>query len=158
MYLELLSHIRTKEDAWQLEEEVDLLLEHLYKGAVGDFDLALKNDVRAWVSEFLTKAFASPENNKDEYLRGLKEAIGTLRELKLTLAFEPTQNSIEKIHDWVRKNVGEGIILDITFNPTIFAGAIVIFEGEYRDFSLRNKFREQFEENRDRVFEILGGK
>mgnify|MGYP001599052857 CR=1 FL=1 len=156
MYTEILSHIRTKADVWQLEDEVDLLLDHLYKGKAGDFDLALKKDVRSWLSELLVSAFTKPEIKKDDYIRGLKEAIGTLRELKLTLAFEPTQNSIEKIHDWVRKNVGENIILDITFNPTIFAGAIVIFEGEYRDLSLRNKFKEQFGQNRERIFEILG--
>lgn len=155
MYSELLSHIRTKSDVWQLEDEVDLLLDHLYKGKAGDFDLALKKDVRSWVSELLTSAFASPDSKKDDYLRGLKVAVEKLRELKLTLAFEPTQNSIEKIHDWVRKNIGEGVILDITFNPTIFAGAIVIFEGEYRDLSLRNKFKEQFEQNRDLIFSIL---
>lgn len=156
MYSEILSHIRTKSEAWQLEDEADLLLEHLYKGKAGEFDLALKKDLRAWVSELLARVFANPDIKKDEYLRGLKEAIANLRELKLTLAFEPTQNSVEKIHEWVVKNVGVGIILDITFNPTIFAGAIVIFEGEYRDLSLRNKFREQFGENRKRIFEILG--
>ena len=156
MYNEILSHIRTKSEAWQLEDEVDLLLDHLYKGKADDFDLALKNDLRAWVSEQLQSTFTNPDVKKDEYLRGLKEAIAKLRELKLTLAFEPTQNSIEKIHDWIRKNVGDGIILDVTFNPTIFAGAIVIFEGKYRDLSLRNKFREQFGENRKRIFEILG--
>jgi len=155
MYSEILSHIRTKSEAWQLEDEVDLLLDHLYKGKAGDFELALKNDLRAWVSELLLSAFANPDVKKDEYLRGLKEAIAKLRELKLTLAFEPTQNSIEKIHDWVRRNVGEGIILDVTLNPTIFAGAIVTFEGRYRDLSLRNKFREQFEQNRERIFSLL---
>jgi len=158
MYNEILSHIRTKSEAWQLEDEADLLLDHLYKGKADVFDLALKNDLRAWVSELLLRTFANPEIKKDKYLRGLKVAIAKLRELKLTLAFEPTQNSIEKIHDWVIKNVGVGIILDITFNPTIFAGAIVIFEGKYRDLSLRNKFREQFGENRERIFQILGRK
>lgn len=158
MYTEILSHIRTKSEAWQLEEEVDLLLENLYKGKVGEYELTLKNDVRVWVSDLLLSAFANPDIKKDEFLRGLKVAIAKLRELKLTLAFEPTQNSIEKIHDWVRKNVGEGIILDITFNPTIFAGAIVIFEGKYRDLSLRNKFREGFNQHREVIFNILSGK
>jgi len=155
MYTEILSHIRTKSDVWQLEGEVDLLLDKLYKADEAAFTLSLEKDVREWVSQELSREFVKGETKKDEFLRGLKVALGKLRVLNLTLAFDPTLHSIEKIHDWVRRNIGEGIILEIAVNPTLFAGAILVYKGEYRDFTFRNKFRQDFNQNREEIFKIL---
>ena len=154
MFSEILSKIRTESDAWQLEGEVDLLLENLYKADPAIFNVSLEKDVREWVSTILRREFET--TGKDAYLRGLKEALKKLRVLSITLAYDPTLSSIEKIHDWVRKNIGPGIILEISVNPTLFAGAIVVYEGKYRDLTFRKKFTDEFQENRERIFEILG--
>lgn len=135
MYSNILNRLRTKEEALRLEEEVDLLLEALYETKEGAFEEALTRSVRTWVSEEIKVSLGKNGVNKTEFLKGLKEVLTKLKSLKLTLAFEPVEDTLDKIHNWVVREIGEGIILEITFNPNILAGAIIIFEGEYRDFS-----------------------
>lgn len=155
MYNEILSKIRTGMDAWRLEQEVDLLLKNFYSSDPKKFDLTLDKNIRSWVSTELKSAFSQGGIDKDKYLEGLKTEIHELKKLKLTLAYEPTQSSLEHIHDWVKANVGTGVILEITINPTLVAGAIVAYEGEYRDLSLRKRFAQGFEKSRKRISEIL---
>lgn len=155
MYSEILANIRTKDEALQLEREVDILLERLYDARTGAFEETLERDVRAWVAQAVKTAFGKPDTNKDEYLKGLKKELEKLAELKLTLAFEPTGKTLDKIHNWVTNNVGGGVVLEITVNPTILAGAILAYKGKYGDYSLRRKFKVGFESIRERLFEIL---
>ena len=156
MYSDILSRIRTKEEALRLDQEVDMLLEKIYETKEGAFEEALTCKVRTWVSEEIRTSLAKGAVDKLHYLRELKEAISRLKTLKLTLAFEPVEDTLNKIHSWVRREVGEGIILDITFNRNILAGAIIIFGGEYRNCSFRKKFEEDLKNNKEEIMKILG--
>ena len=71
----------------------------------------------------------------------------------LGIAFEPTEEIVEKISVYVRSNFSDGCLIEINHMPEILAGAVIIYEGKYFDLSIGKIFKEEFEANKD---EILG--
>lgn len=155
MYSEILSRLRTKEEARYLEGELDLLLEKIYSTKEGEFEQALKMNVRSWVSELIRAALSKEGVDKEEFLKGLKAELAKLKVVALTIAFDPTEASIDRFHHWVRRNLGEGIVLEINVKPVILGGAIVVFQGEYRDLSLRKRFGRLLDSDREEIFKFL---
>ena len=151
MYSEILSNIRTKEDAWALEQEIDILLNKLYSAKADEFSHALEHDVRSNVALIIKSSIEKARIDRDKYLQGLKNELKKLKEIQLTLAFEPTDATLEKIFLWVRENVGKGIILDINYSKTLSGGAVIIHKGKYRDYSLKKLIRNDLDNNKQKV-------
>jgi hypothetical protein len=151
MYSEILANIRTKEDAWALEQEIDILLNKLYSVKADEFSHALEHDVRSNVALIIKSSIEKARIDRDKYLQGLKNELKKLKEIQLTLAFEPTDATLEKIFLWVRENVGKGIILDINYSKTISGGAVIIHKGKYRDYSLKKLIRNDLDNNKQKV-------
>lgn len=151
MYSEILANIRTKEDAWALEQEIDILLSKLYSTKADEFSHALEHDVRSNVALIIKSSIEKARIDRDKYLQGLKNELKKLKEIQLTLAFEPTDATLEKIFLWVRENVGKGIILDINYSKTISGGAVIIHKGKYRDYSLKKLIRNDLDNNKQKI-------
>ncbi len=155
MYSEILANIRTKEEAWALEQEIDILLDKLYSAKEGVFEAALEHEVRSKVAVLIKSSLEKAGVDKDDFLKELKVKLGKLKVIQLTLAFEPTDATLEKILLWVRKNVGEGIILDISYSRVISGGAVIIHKGKYKDYSLKNLIKNDFDKNKQKVLAFL---
>ncbi|MBU0569154.1 hypothetical protein KKB40_00040 [Patescibacteria group bacterium] len=168
MYSEILSKIKTAEDAEKMIEEIDILLNSMYfvkddtfdkqdprKVAEQSFDLILKSKIRAWTAQILINEFSKEGVNKTVFLQELKNKLESYKIFKLDIAFEPTRDFIEKIYDFVSKNISDEILLEINYVPGLIGGAVMVFNGKYRDFSLKKVFDEEFEKNRGEVLKLL---
>ena len=91
-----------------------------------------------------------------EYLIGLREQLQKFKVLKLSIAFEPREFTIDNLLAWVLKNLGFGIVLDIKTDKTILAGTIIEFEGKYKDLSLKKKLEEVFASKREEIIKTIG--
>lgn len=154
IYSDILSNIKTSENSRELLSEIDLLLEGLFKTQDG-FEAKL-NSISAINSEKLRIAFIKNNisSNKEmikEYLNLLKVELQKLKTLKLSLAFDASEHTIDNLFVWVIQNLGSGIILDIKKDKTILAGAIIEYEGKYEDLSLRKRLEEVFVTKRDQI-------
>ena len=78
----------------------------------------------------------------------MKDLIKKFKVIKLTLAFDPTGKTIENIHEFVSENLGIGYILDIEVDENVLAGAAIMFNGKYKDFTLRKTLEEAFANNK----------
>lgn len=154
MYSEILLKVKTEEEREALIEEINGLKASLYQNG-SFFDDTLRTKVRDWVSQIIKNATAQKEIDKEKYLQGLIEELSKLKSAKLVLAFEPTEAAIQRYHEFISKEVGEGVALDISCLPGILGGAIIIFEGKYRDFSLRRVFEEEFRQSRELILKTL---
>jgi len=86
-------------------------------------------------------------NDKDafsSFLETLKGLIKKFKVVKLVLAFDPAEKTITRIHNFVKEIIGIGYILDIEVSRNVLGGAIVEFDGKYKDFSLRKKIEDTF--------------
>lgn len=149
-YPKIIGRIKTKDEADTLADELDLLLESVYESSGKAFGESLKDKVRAWVASAINDEIGQGARN-DELLNNLKEELDNLETIKLNLAFDPTSESIEKIHNWVLTNLGPGIIMELTQNTSVLAGAVIIHKGEYRDYTLRKLVTDDIEKNSTKI-------
>lgn len=162
IYSDILRHVKTVDQARGLSSEIDVLLDSLFKTDNKAFEKAL-NSISAIDAEVLKSAFGGLKNNISpnnlstikEYLTQLKEEIQKLKILKLSLAFDPSEDTIGNLFTWVWENLGERHILDIQKDQTILGGAIIEFEGKYKDLSLKKKLDEVFATKREEITEII---
>ncbi len=155
MYKEILKNIRTARDVLRAKEEIDLLLDSLYKSDTEAYDTTLKKHVRQWFSELVQNQINKNKVDKEKFLKGLGKKLDEMRRVKLTIAYEPTQNMVDGISDWIKERVGEDVVVEFSYNPGVLAGAVVVYKGEYRDFSLRKKLDLYFETNHTNILQNL---
>jgi len=141
----LLKTVFTRDDWLRLRREVDRLEESLYKTGDEGYETVLENDVRKELAEIITSQNISKDIVHDR-LREIREALGGVHAVKITLAAEPPRSLVKEIWTWVGKHAGEEIILEIKINPGIIGGALIAWNGRYADFSLREKWEKDWAE------------
>lgn len=73
----------------------------------------------------------------------LESQLNKLPILNIYLTFEPDQSTISSIGARSRKLFGSTLLLDIKFDPSLIAGAALVWKGIYKDYSLRAKIEEK---------------
>lgn len=138
MYSDILKFVRTMDDKEALQDEILKLRDALYITHEGAVEEVLDKNVRLSVGEIL-KSHLSDGASKEEYLKGLYEAINNIKILEITLAIELTSKILKIIESWIEQNISEDIILDIKIDPSLVAGAQIAFDGKFEDFSYGKK-------------------
>ncbi len=136
IYSDILRQIRTKSDADELLAELDGLSESIYKTDPAALEATLST-FRSSHAAFIRAALAGGID-KLTLIKELGAQVAALKPVSLALAFEPTEEFAERLHEWLIQNVGEGVVLDFEVKPEIIAGAIISYNGRYLDFSLSN--------------------
>jgi F0F1-type ATP synthase delta subunit len=155
MYSEILRRLRTKEEVNELKDEINLLIRSLYETKDGNLADTLKYQIRSWVAVHVIDAFSKEGLDREKYLRDLLLLLDSFEQVELVIAFEPTEEHLDVFNAWVKENIGENVLLKLTFNPEILGGAIVISKGEYRDLSLKRVFETELESNRKKIMAML---
>lgn len=93
---------------------------------------------------FLEEIAGRKSGSEKEEVSKLEKELRVLPEIKLDIAFFPKDNFLNRISQWLQEEFGQRIILDITVNPKIVAGAIIEYQGIWRDFSLAKKIDQLF--------------
>lgn len=75
--------------------------------------------------------------------------------VSIVIAIPPTEKINEEISSFVRSEFGEDVVFEISVKPEILGGAILIFEGYYRDYSLATKLDEAFETKREEISRVM---
>ena len=152
----LLSKIRTTGERDKLETELDVLLSNLFEHKGQGFEIALRTQVRSWVAAEIQNGLPDSVDAIQGYLTSWQDKLSKLKTLKLKIAFEPTDSSIDKFLDFTRKNIANDVILNIEVDPAIYGGAEITYEGQYRDYSLKRLFNEEYRAQEEELKKILG--
>ncbi len=86
---------------------------------------------------------------------GTESALAGLALLRLEIAFEPTESTIQRLYGWVQKEIGEGIILDLEVREEIRGGARLTFGGRYKEKTLAGLISMSLENKRVDIAKIL---
>ena len=130
MYSDVYELVLTTGDRELLMREIDILVNNLYKTE------ALASEVRSEAANVLG-------GYKDQ-LWVVREVVKKMREIKLEVARELPQKAVEEISRWVRKYLGEDVVMEFKLKPELIGGATVYWEGRYGDFSLKKKLESYF--------------
>jgi F0F1-type ATP synthase delta subunit len=139
-----------KEDLISILEEISQLEQLVFKSRALLSEKSKKLEDEN-LYQFFLKLEERGEINLDQkkqfdFLEKLKDWLKKLPILKLEIAFLPSEKTIEKISQWLKKEVGKKIILDVYFNPKIVGGAILEYEGKFANFSLAKEIDKIFYE------------
>lgn len=134
--------VRTRFEANQLLAELDVLERALFKIGDGDFNSTIQKSIRISTANALSKIFAT--DSKEIALKTLRDHVNALKYLRLTIAYEPTSESIEKIFIWIKQNIGPGIAMELTYDKTILGGAVIEYAGKIQSYTLKQKVDNYF--------------
>lgn len=156
IYFDLITSLKTIRDVDDLSSEIDMLMSTLFRSEKASLEKALSSiseDLAKKVTEIFVKNNLDMTDKEEvrDFLDTLKDLIKKFKVIKLTLAFDPTRETIENIHEFVSENIGIGYILDIEVSENVLAGAVIIFNGKYKDFTLRKNLEEAFELKRKEI-------
>lgn len=152
-------NIKTVEEKEELESYLELLEESVFKKE--GFAQTLKDSVpvkySSFIKEFLDKNKVSINDGESvkSAFDGLKSYLKNLTPVNLTIAYSPSEKSLENIYNWVFKNIGENIILDIDIDSGLLGGAIISYKGKYSDYSLKKSLEEGFRNHDKEIRELI---
>lgn len=160
IYFDIITSIKTVEEADSLLGEIDTLMLTFFRPEETSMEKALKS-ISADLAFRITQVFIKNNldiNNRDTvalFFKTLKELVKKLNIIKLSLAFDPTSKTIESIHDFIKENLGIGYILDTEVSKDILAGAIIMFNGRYYDFSLKKAIEDAFANKKETILKFV---
>lgn len=157
---QLLELIRTTREADDFASEISLLISSLFQSEKVSFDEMLKSVSLSLAGKIVkhcqeNKLDISDKEQVCSLLENLKQEIKKFKIIKLVLAFDPSSKTIEKIHNFVKDEIGKGYILDIEVNESILAGAIVMHNGKYQNFSLKKTLEETFLNKKEKIIKLM---
>ncbi|MBI2049300.1 hypothetical protein HYT32_00055 [Candidatus Roizmanbacteria bacterium] len=156
IYFDIITSLKTLQDRDRLSSDIEDLLTSIFKMSGQPFDNLLKT-IRIDFAEKIKDAFRKSgldSQDKEQirnFLTTLKHLLGRFRIIKITLAFDPSNQTIENIHSWISSRLGQGYILDIQTSPEVLGGAIIVFNGEYRDFTIKKNIEAIFTSRKEQV-------
>lgn len=136
------SLVRTRFEANLLLSELDVLERALFKTGEGDFTSTISSKIRQITANALEKLLITED--KENMLKNLRQKVKLLKYVHLTLAVEPTGETINKIFVWIKQNVDSATAIDIEIDKSILGGAIIEYQGKIKSFTVKQKVDEYF--------------
>jgi hypothetical protein len=139
----LRQYLRTEQDANEMSTLFTHIRSVLFKDPGSLTDLLnvnapyeLKQSIVGLMNEAGTEV--NDKIKADEFISALKNSIDLLPRIELTLAFLPKEEIVEQISEWFMTNFHSVVILKISVDPTLIGGSIIAYNGEYKDYSIKN--------------------
>lgn len=155
MYEQILSSVKTKDDKEKLLEEIISLKDSLYQENGIYFNSILKTKVRFWISAMIKEELDRTGLVKLDYLEGLVKRLKEIKEVGLVIAFDPSQDFLEKVSEFLQQIIGSSVILNINYDPYIIGGVQIIYKGIYKDYSFKKIFEKEFVTFEEKLTQML---
>jgi F0F1-type ATP synthase delta subunit len=154
----ILRYIMTSEQKYNLINLIEVLLEDIFKNnAKPSPNSSFEKKALEIIYFELEKR--KIENNPKEMEVFLQKLLGDTKampELKLTISIAPTEDLIGKLKDWAETNGYKNLTFDISVDPQLIAGAIIISnKGKYIKYSLSDMLDEYFASNKLELMNLL---
>ena len=158
--LPLIRTVRTREEKDMLRDQMIMLEGALFRSESQGYEKILKTrlpeHIAAAMRDILSRPSLkeSPEATR-KLFHELKDTIDALSLLKISLAFNPSEEMIQRLHEWIQKNLGVGVVLDISYDASILGGARIIFQGKYKELTLSQMITDTLAKEKTDVFKLI---
>lgn len=72
----------------------------------------------------------------------MEEKINSVKQINITLSFKPSEVFINNMHRWLKRNLGEDLIINLSEDENLLGGIILSYNGLYSDLSINKKLEE----------------
>lgn len=127
----------------QLKHRLSILKTYLQNTLFGATPSQIQPADLLWLKSLPPSFFQNfnASNLSDTFIQ-LEKSIASLKTLTLYLTFEPDDEALSQIGQAIRKLFGQ-LLLDIKYDPSLIAGAALVWQGVYKDYSLRSKIEDK---------------
>lgn len=81
-----------------------------------------------------------------KFIDEIQAKIGSLPVISLILAFEPKEQTLQTLSRWFVLNTNMQVLFEISVDKQLVAGAAILSNGKYLDYSIKPKFEKIFAE------------
>ena len=137
----LLGDVRTKDEKDLLRDQVGELEAALFRSDPHAIEKILSSHLPEDLAAAMRKIIQDPvfKDNPEalkKFFQDLRDTLDKLSVLKLAIAFKQTEELVAQLHAWTDKNLGHGVVLDISYDGSMVGGAKIIFGGRYKEVTL----------------------
>lgn len=148
--------VKTKQEASQIMRELEVLETALYNNNKDDFLHELEEGVSVKLAETIKTALASDVKcnsleGKKELINDLKQSVKEAVAMELVVGSEPSQKMVDKVSDWVKKNLNPKCVVDIVVDKSIIAGAKITYQGRYFDGTVNKQWNQTWDDIRNEM-------
>lgn len=142
---------KTKAQALDFSTRLSAVIGQLYENKF-NLEQALGDTFGIQKKEKFMKLFRENNVNIEKtdaiktFLLKMQDTVSKLPVLDLTIAFEPKEKTLQAITDWYSLTTKKQVLLNITIDPELIAGAKINFRGRYLDASLKPTFEKILQE------------
>ena len=144
----ILQKIYSVDDRSVFISQIDIVQESIYKPELSNQSL---DKFANLISDLIQSS-----SNKVELLNELRDKVGKMRILDLTISFEPRILDVERIVGWVKNNFGSDVIVAYKVDSGIIGGAKIAFNGRFLDETLVNKLTSYWQSQGKSWLKTLG--
>lgn len=142
-----LAYLFTREDLYHCKQELAALERALYSSPQQSQETLLATVVSKPTAVYLTTRLGSTQTTDalSTQLQTIQQELTHARIFSLTLAFSPSSSFLRHIGTSVKETFGEDTLIALTVDPHIVGGAVVSFNGQYKDYSVKKKLDSYFQ-------------
>lgn len=148
--------IVTKDDQVRLLDELSMLKNVLYREEDGLWEEVLKTKLRSDVAVIIEEELSCAGIDKNSYLREISKAVREMKEVRMTVAFSPSLEIMEKLGEVVKGYFGEMCLLQLNIDREILGGVIIDFGGRHMDLTLKESWEHVWENNGKYLLNLVG--
>jgi len=111
---------------------------NLEQALIGEFGLEKKDRFITLIRD--NKIDTTNASHIKAFMEKIQAEIATIPLVPLTIAFEPTEQTLKMLCDWFELNVKKQVVFDISVNRKMLGGATITYNSKFLDFSIKPKF------------------
>lgn len=159
----IIAAVRTVEEREMVLEALRALEESIYELNRDLAGAALKRILPPRLFGIFSEAALTYDAGKDQeplkkFIADARAALDGLSELKIEFAIRPREEVINRVYEWVRREVGDRLILNADYNKTMLGGVRLTFNGRYKEFSLASMVSRVLNRERENILRKITGK
>lgn len=115
---------------------------------------AVSSEQQMWLDSLDKDLFHHfTQSNVYKLFDDAEKVIKEIKPLTVYVSFDLPEKEISKIGQLLRQDYGKNFLIEIKLDPNLIAGCAFVWNGIYKDYSLRHKINE----NRQAVLSTLKG-
>jgi F0F1-type ATP synthase delta subunit len=145
--IDLSSFFHTRDQANDFSIRLSTISEKIYqnnfdldKTLSEQFGLKKKDALIAFLRT--NKVNAQSPSELNSFFNTLIDKISELPVLSISIAFNPTEETLRMLSEWFLLNRKSQVLFEIIVNPDLIAGCTISFNGKYIDYSIKPMFKQ----------------
>lgn len=149
----ILSDTYTQTDALRRLRLIKYLALQKLFGSSKEKEEEISPEDSAWLStQDKTLALLTRENVYEE-TEAVTDKILSINPLVVYLPFELLYQEVQKLGRRLRTTYGKNFLVEVKIDPNLIAGCALVWNGIYKDYSLRQKIQEQ----KEKILQVFRG-